>query len=236
MKALFSTLVAVIATTVLALPASAATVDPDAAKLRQAVDELWRAKSAAKPAQAAAQARARKSLGKCRSKGPGWKRIRKLKDPAQRRLYTSGARILWNDLSELAVQGATLRPLRGAMGRYVNRLEASGVADPVLKAGVAAQRRRLAIQDTLVPLGTCKTFEARLRKVRAVRRKGMAQAHFDSAAGAVYSAMARYIEKKQNSAERQFAGPLGSSYDRLKALGATEGEANGFLYALSLSH
>jgi hypothetical protein len=236
MKTILSALLSVLATAALAVPVSAATVDPDSAKLRQAVDELWRAKGAAKPAQAALQARARKSLAKCRSKGRGWKRIRGVKDPAQRRLYTSGARILWNALSDLALERATLTPLRGAMGRYVNRLEAAGIADPVLKAGVAAQRRRLAIQDTLVPLGTCKTFEARVRKVHAVRRKGLAQAQFDSRAGAVYAAMARYIQKKQNAAERQFAGPLESSYDRLKALGATEGEANGFLYALSLGH
>lgn len=232
MKLLKTIVLAMLAALVVAAPASAGS--PDTAKLRQAVDELWQAKGAAKPAQAALQARARKAMAKCRSKGKGWKRIRKVKDPAQRRLYSSGARILWNDLSELALQDALLRPLRGAMGRYVNRIEAAGIADPVLASGVAAQRRRLAIQDTLVPLGTCKTFEARLRKVRTVRRKGLAQAHFDSAAGAVYSAMARYVEKKRNSAERQFAAPLESSFDRLIALGAPEGEANGFLYALSL--
>jgi hypothetical protein len=235
-KTIFSALLAALAAAALAGPASAATVNPDSAKLRQAVDELWRAKGAAKPAQAALQARARKSMAKCRSKGRGWKRIRGVRDAAQRRLYAGGARILWNALSKLAFERSTLTPLRGAMGRYVNQLEAAGIADPVLKAGVAAQRRRLAIQDGLVPLGTCKTFEARLRKVHAVRRKGMAQAQFDSRAGAVYSAMARYIEKKRNSAERQFAGPLEASHDRLRDLGATEGESNGFLYALSLGH
>jgi hypothetical protein len=236
MKTIVSTLLAALATAALAVPASAATVNPDSAKLRQAVDELWQAKGAAKPAQDVLQARARKSLAKCRSKGRGWKRIRGVRDPAQRRLYTGGARILWKALSDLAAERATLTPLRGAMGRYVNRLEAAGIADPVLKSGVAAQRRRLTIQDGLVPLGTCRTFEARLRKVHAVTRKGLAQAQFDTRAGAVYGAMARYIEKKRNSAERQFAGPLEASHDRLRDLGATEGEANGFLYALSLGH
>ena len=229
-----SALLAALSAALLALPASAAAT-PDTDKLRAAVDELWVAKSVAKPAQAAGLARANKAMRKCRSKGKGWKRIRKLKDPALRRLYTGGARILWNHLSELAQEGARLRPLRAAMGRYVNRLEAAGIADPTLAAGVAAQRRRLAIQDSLVPLGTCKVFESRLKKVRAIRRKGRAQAHFDSLAGAVYSSMARYIEKKRNAAEAQFFTQLESSYDRLIALGETDGEANGFLYALSIA-
>ena len=47
--------------------------------------------------------------------------------------------------------------------------------------------------------------------------------------------MARYIVKKRNAAENQFSDQLGSSYDRLIALGVTDGEANGFLYALSLA-
>ena len=81
-----------------------------------------------------------------------------------------------------------MRPLRGAMARYVNRIERAGISDPALAAGVAAQRRRLGIQDGLVALGSCKVFESRLKKVRAIRRKGRAQAHFDSLAGAVYSA------------------------------------------------
>ena len=78
-------------------------------------------------------------------------------------------------------------------------------------------------------------FESRLKKVRAIKRKGRAQAHFDSLAGAVYSSMARYIEKKRNSAESQYSAPLESSFDRLIALGVQDGEANGFLYALSLA-
>jgi len=233
MKALRCILPAVLAAAVLASPAAAAT--PDTVKLRGAVDELWQAKSVAKPTQTALMARASKSMAKCRTKGKGWKRIRKLKDSSQRRLYRGGARILWKELNELAQQGARLRPLRSAMGRYVNRLEAAGIVDPTLAAGVAAQRRRLVIQDTLVALGTCKTFESRLKRVRAIRRKGRAQAQFDGLAGAVYGHMARYIVKKRNAAENQFSAQLGSAYDRLIALGVNDGEANGFLYALSLA-
>ena len=47
--------------------------------------------------------------------------------------------------------------------------------------------------------------------------------------------MARYIEKKRNAAERQFSRSSSPSYDRLIALGVSDGEANGFLYALSLA-
>lgn len=100
---------------------------------------------------------------------------------------------------------------------------------------MAAQRRRLGIQAALVPIGTCKTFEKRMRKVHAVRRKGQAQAHFDSAAGAVYASLARYIAKKRIVAVRQFENQLEAAFDRLVALGVKEGDANGFLYALSLS-
>ena len=233
MKALRCILLAMLCAAVLASPAAAAT--PDTVKLRGALDELWQARGAAKPAQAALLARANKSMAKCRSKGKGWKRIRKLKDASQRRLYAGGARILWRDLHDLAQQSARLRPMRAGMGRYVNRIEAAGITDPTLAAGVAAQRRRLDVQDTMVSLGSCKVFESRLKKVRPISRKGRAQAHFDSLAGAVYSSMARYIEKKRNSSERRFSGQLESSYDRLIALGAPDGEANGFLYALSLA-
>ncbi len=233
MKALRCILPALVAAAVLASPAAAAT--PDTVKLRGALDGLWQAKSVAKPTQTTLLARATKSMAKCRSKGKGWKRIRKLKDAPQRRLYTGGARILWKELNELAQQNARLRPLRGAMGRYVNQLETAGIADPTLAAGVAAQRRRLTVQDKLVALGSCKTFESRLKRVRAIRRKGRAQAQFDGLAGAVYGHMARYIVKKRNAAENQFSDQLGSSYDRLIALGVTDGEANGFLYALSLA-
>ena len=121
------------------------------------------------------------------------------------------------------------------MGRYVNRIEAAGITDPILVAGVAAQRRRLVIQDALVPLGTCKVFEARMRKVHSVRRKGRAQAHFDSAAGAIYAKLARYISKKRIVASRQFDYELSAAYDRLVVLGVKEADANGFLYALSLA-
>jgi hypothetical protein len=236
MKALSISLLALTLIAVLAVPTTAAAaVNRDAEALRQAVSELWQAKHAARPAQAAQIARANKSMAKCRSKGPGWKRLRGLKDGAQRRLYAGGARILWNDLRELAEERARLQTLRGAMGRYVNRIEHAGITDPVLLAGVAAQRRRLAIQETLVPLGTCKTFEARMRKVRSVRRRGVAQAHFDAAAGAVYAGLARYVEKKRTVAERQFENQLDASNERLVALGLKEGDANGFLYALSLA-
>jgi len=233
MKTLRSILLCLLAAALTAGPAAAAT--PDTQKLRAAVDELWVAKAGAKQAQDDGLARANKAMAKCRSKGKGWKRIRKLKDRQQRRLYTSGARILWRDLRELAQENARLQPLRGAMGRYVNRIEAAGISDPVLAAGVAAQRRRLTIQDSLPQLGSCKTFEKRLKRVRAIRRKGRAQAHFDSAAGAVYSYMARYIEKKRNSTERQYSSQLEAAYDRLIALGVSDGEANGFLYALSIA-
>jgi hypothetical protein len=199
------------------------------------VSELWQAKAAAKPAQATLLARAGRSMAKCRSTGKGWKRVRRLKDRAQRRLYTNGARILWRDLLALAQERARLQPLRGAMGRYVNRIEAAGITDPILVAGVAAQRRRLGVQDALVPFGTCKTFEARMRYVHAVSRRGRAQAHFDSAAGAIYAKLARYISKKRISASRRFDYELSAAYDRLVALGVKESDANGFLYALSLA-
>jgi hypothetical protein len=234
MTLLRSALLAALTGALLALPATAG-ASPDTDKLRAAVDELWVAKAAAKPAQTAGVARATKAMKKCRSKGPGWKRVRKVRDASQRRLYANGARILWRDLSELAEEGARYRPVRAAMGSYVNRLESAGITDPVLAAGVAAQRRRLAIQDSLVALGTCKVFESRLKRVRSIRRKGRAQAHFDSLAGAVYSGMARYIEKKRNAADRQFSSQLETAFDRLIALGETDGEANGFLYALSIA-
>ena len=174
-------------------------------------------------------------MAKCKRRGKGWTRIRKLREPAQRRLLRGGARILWKDLYDLAQQRARLLPLRGAMTSYVNRIERAGISDPVLLAGVAAQRRRLGIQEGLVALGSCKVFESRLRKIRAVRRKGLEQAHFDAEAGAAYSAIARYIEKKRIAAENSYFNQLEAAYDRLIALGAKEGDANGFLYALSLA-
>jgi hypothetical protein len=238
MRTLLSALLILSLAAVLAVPASAAPnalANGEAEGMRQAVNELWQAKAAAKPAQAALLAQATRSMGKCRTKGKGWKRLRKIKDGAQRRLYASGARILWKELFALAQERARLQPLRGAMGSYVNRIESAGVKDPVLVAGVAAQRRRLGIQEVLVKDGTCKVFEARMRKVHAIKRKGQAQAHFDSAAGAIYGKLARYISKKRIVASRQYESELEAAFDRLVELGMKEGDANGFLYALSLA-
>lgn len=89
----------------------------EAEGLRQAVSELWQAKNAAQPAQASLLDRASKSMAKCRSKGKGWKRIRKLKDGAQRRLYASGARILWKDVLGPGGRGGRSAPPSRDPGR-----------------------------------------------------------------------------------------------------------------------
>ena len=70
--------------------------------------------------------------------------------------------------------------------------------------------------------------------MRAIGRKGRAQAHFDSMAGAVYRTWRVHPEEAQLHRAPVLV-QLEAANIRLIALGVSDGEANGFLYALSIA-
>lgn len=219
----------------LAPAAASAAPAPDAEAVRLATAELWNSKRIAKvttlPRLAA---RARATMAPCRSRGRGWRRIRGVRNRSQRSAYARAARVLWRDLEELAQERAARAAFTPAIARYLTRLEGLRLADPALARGVAAQRVRLAASDRLLALASCRTFEARLRRVRGFRTSGGGTAEADAMAGAVVDSIARYVANRRTAAENRYMGDLEAAGRRLTELGAIRSDVDGFVYALYL--
>ena len=97
----------------LAAPAAAQSAKPaDVTRIENAVVELAMQKSGAAGQVSARRRAAQAALGACRTKGPGWTRIRKVRDRAQRDAYARGARALWNGLNEVAARAPGSRCTR----------------------------------------------------------------------------------------------------------------------------
>jgi hypothetical protein len=224
-----------VAIAVLAAAAPAgAQVPEDVARMEKAVTELAEAKRAAAGDVAARERSAATTLRKCKSGGAGWKRIRKVRVPAQRSLYTRGARTLWKELGEVAAERAALDAYRPAFERFLARFERP-LADPVLQAGIDAWRRRIAYYEAATGFGTCKTFERLLRPVRQFPENVRA----DYLAGDIYNKMVRFVADSRRKAG---ARHWGSRYDaalaaaraQLVALGGIDGYAAYFAFGHSL--
>jgi hypothetical protein len=227
-------LVAALGATLAVAPAASAQKPEDVVRVESAVTQLAAAKRAAAGDVAANERANAKALLKCKSGGPGWKRIRSVRVAAQRALYTRGARQLWKDLNEVAVERAALDAYRPAFDRFLARFERP-LADPVLQAGIDAWRKRIAFYEASTSFGTCRAFGKLLKRVRQFEENVRA----DYLAGDIYNKMVRFVpDSRRKAATRHW----GSRYDvaidaaraQLVALGGDDGYASYFSWGHSL--
>ena len=217
-------------------PASAQVPRPvDVLRVESAMGELGKQKHGAEGELKARQRAATAALGACRSKGSGWTRIRGVRDRAQRNAYARGAKTLWNNLNTVATEGAWVDLYGPFFERFLHRFD-TPLSDPVLQAGVEAQRQRLVFNRAAYLFGTCASFNTALKKVREFKIGGEHGVSGDYYAGKIYNDFVRYVSNRQRAAARSH---WGSRYDsaleaasaQLKALGGNEGLANYFRFA-----
>ena len=217
-------------------PASAQVPRPaDVLRIESAMGELGKQKNGAEGQVNARERAATAALAACRTKGSGWKRIRGVRDRAQRNAYARGAKALWKNLSTVAVEGAWVDVYGPFFERFLHRFD-TPVSDPILEAGVEAQRQRLAYNRAAYSFGNCRTFNTALKKVREFKVGGEHGVSGDYYAGKIYNDFVRYVSTRQRAAARSH---WGSRYDnaldaasaQLKLLGGNEGLANYFRFA-----
>lgn len=219
-----------------ALPAAAQVPQKpeDVLRVERALTDLAVAKRSAADELASGRRAAAKALLRCKSGGPGWKRIRAVRVPAQRSLYTRGARTLWKELGEVAAERAALDAYRQPFERFLSRFDRP-LDDPVLQAGVEAWHKRIAYYEAATGFATCRTFERLMKPVRQFDENVRA----DYLAGDIYNKMVRFVADSQRKAA---ARHWGSRYDaalrdargQLVALGGNEGYATFFAFGHSL--
>jgi hypothetical protein len=217
----------------LAAPAAAQTPE-DVTRVESAVIELAKLKRNSAGEVAAHRRSAQGALAACRSKGPGWARVRKVRDASQRNAYARGAKRLWGALDDVALEGAWVEVYAPHFERFLRRFE-TPLSDPVLQAGIDAQRKRFAFNEAAYSFGTCATFNTLMKKVREFKIGGSHGVSGDYYAGKIYNDFIRYVPKRQQAAARAH---WGSRYDdaleaarvQLKALGGDEGYANYFAF------
>ena len=219
------------------VPAAAQAQKPvDVTRVEAAVVELAKLKRGS-DSQVAAQRRAAESaLAACRYKGGGWARIRAIRDRSQREAYARGAKALWNELHEVALEGAWVAVYAPHFERFLSRFD-SPLGDPLLQAGIDAQRKRHAFNRAAYSFGTCGTFNTLMKKVREFKIGGQHGVAGDYYAGKIYNDFVRYVANRQRAAARvhwgsRYDAALTTARDHLKALGGDEGYANYFAFAL----
>ena len=204
-------------------------------RIESAMGELGKQKHDAAGQLHAAERAATGALAACRTKGSGWTRIHRVRDRAQRNAYARGAKALWQNLNTVAVEGAWVEVYGPFFERFLHRFD-TPLSDPVLQAGVEAQRQRLVYDRAANSFGTCATFNTALKKVREFKVGGEHGVSGDYYAGKIYNTFVRYVSTRQRAAARSH---WGSRYDtaldaasaQLKALGGNEGLANYFRFA-----
>jgi hypothetical protein len=217
-------------------PASAQVQRPaDVLRIESAMSELAKQKNGADGQVSAHVRAATGALGACRTRGSGWTRIRGVRDRAQRNAYARGAKALWRNLNTVATESAWVDVYGPFFERFLHRFD-TPLSDPVLQAGVEAQRQRLVYNRAAYSFGTCATFNTALKKVREFKVGGDHGVSGDYYAGKIYNDFVRYVSNRQRAAARSH---WGSRYDnaldaasaQLKALGGNEGIANYFRFA-----
>jgi hypothetical protein len=222
----------------LASAATAAAQSPkpaDVTRIESAVVELAKLKSGAAGQVSAHRRGAQAALGACRTKGTGWTRIRRVRDRAQRDAYARGARALWNGLNDVAAEGAWVEVYTPYFEGFLKRFD-TPLSDPVLQAGVEAQRKRLAYNRAAYSFGTCATFNTQLKKVREFKIGGSHGVSGDYYAGKIYNDFLRFVSNRQRAAARAHWGSredsaVAAAREQLKALGGDQGYANYFAFA-----
>jgi hypothetical protein len=206
----------------------------DVMRVENAVIQLANAKRAAAGRVATGRRAGARALRKCENRGPGWRRIRAVRVPAQRSLYRRGAKTLWRELGEVAAERAALDAYRRPFERFLGRFDRP-LADPLLQAGVGAWRKRVVYYEAATGFGTCRTFERLLTQVRQFKENVRA----DYLAGDIYNRMVRFVSGSRRRAAARHWGArhdaaLRSARTRLVALGGDEGYATFFAFGHSL--
>ena len=154
------------------LPASAQAQKPaDVTRIESAVVDLAKQKRGSERQVASHRREAESAIGACRTAGPGWARIRGVRDRSQREAYARGAKTLWSNLREVASEGAWVGVYKPHFERFLRRFE-TPLSDPLLQAGIGAQRKRVAYNEAAYSFGTCSTFNTQLKKVREFKIGG----------------------------------------------------------------
>jgi hypothetical protein len=219
-----------------AAPASAQVTKPaDVTRIETAVVELAKQKKGSEPQVALHRRAAESGLAACRSKGPGWARIRKVSDASQRNAYARGAKTLWTNLRTVAGEGAWVEVYTPHFERFLRGFD-SPLSDPVLQAGIDAQRKRLGYSQAAYSFGNCATFNKQLQKVREFKIGGGHGVSGDYYAGKIYNGFVKYVAGRQRAAARsdwgsRYDGALEAARTRLKELGGNDGYANYFFIA-----
>jgi hypothetical protein len=232
-RLLLSALVCVL---VLAVPAAAqAPAKPeDVQRVERAVLELSAAKRSAAGRVAANEPAAEKALAKCKSSGPGWKKIRSVRVAAQRSLYRRAARQLWSSLGDVAGERAACDAYLPGFERFLSRFDRP-LADPLLQAGVDAWRKRIELYAAYTPLGTCKTFNRLAKRARQFPETVRA----DYLAGDIYNELVRFVtDIKRKAARKHWGSRYRSALEQARAqlvlLGGNAGYATFFAFGHSL--
>ena len=217
-----------------AAPAGAAERPQDVQRTERAVLELDRAKRSLVGEVSDRKAAVEHSLRSCKSKGKGWKRLRRVRNRSQVRSYRRGAKMLWSELHRVALDRAALDVEHPIFERFLGHFEPP-LGDPVLEAGVDAHRHRLAYYEDATSFATCKTFNRLMRSVRGFR----GGAEGDARAGDVFTKLSTYVRDHEAAAVRKNWGSryeraLQAARERLKALGGNGGYADYFAFALAL--
>ena len=220
----------------LAFAAPAAAQKPaDVTRVEAAVVELGKLKRGSAGQVDAHERSAVAALAACRTGGPGWKRIRGVRDASQRNAYARGARALWANLKTTAVEGAWVEVFTPHFERFLGRFD-TPLTDTILQAGIDAQAHRLAFNRAAYSFGTCATFNALMKKVREFKIGGSHGVSGDYYAGKIYNDFVRYVSRRQAAAAgahwgSRYQSAIDAARDQLKALGGDEGYANYFAFA-----
>lgn len=228
------TLVLLIAALSAASTAAAADRPQDVQRVERAVLELDRAKRSLKAEIAARQADVEHQLKRCKTGGKGWKRVKKVRNGAQRSSYRRAARLLWSELHRVALDRAALDVEHPIFDRFLDHFS-TPVGDPVLQAGIDAHRRHLAYYEAATSFSTCKTFGKLMKSVRSYGT----DATGDARAGDVFTKLTTYVTGRESSATRKHYGSrelraLNAARARLIELGGNGGYAAYFAFAFAL--
>jgi hypothetical protein len=218
----------------LAGPASAQKPE-DVSRVESAIVELAKLKRNSSDEVVAHRRSAQDALAACRTKGPGWARVRKVRDASQRNAYARGAKQLWSKLDDVAAEGAWVEVYTPHFERFLRRFE-TPLSDPVLQAGIEAQRKRFAFNQAAYSFGSCATFNKLMKKVREFKIGGSHGVSGDYYAGKIYNDFVRYVPKRQQAAARanwgsRYDSALEAARDQLNALGGDDGYASYFAFA-----
>lgn len=233
--------VSIVACAALYLPATAAagadfaSLPPDVQRVERAVLELHDAKADAATKKAANRRAAERALKDCKKSGPGWDRIRAVHDRSQRSAYVRGAKILWRDLHDAALDGAALKAYTPAFDRFLGRFD-QPLTDPVLQGGIDSLRGRLDYEDAASSFASCDTFE-RLTKPIKQFKPGVTA---DYLAGNIFQKLSHYVIKQRKAAVAKHwpasqERALDAARAHLSELGGDVGRATYFRYAYSLN-